>query len=72
LCSERREDESLVNIEDREHVVKVSARDVDALREWLKWPSGSLRLGRRCSINAVEGGGILVRTDPFRYEKGDR
>lgn len=60
------------HIEDREHVIQVSARQVALLRKFLESPSGTLSLGRRLSINAVEGGGILVKTRPYSYEAGDR
>lgn len=55
-------------IPDREHVVKIPPRDMDRLRTWLKAPNGSLRIGRAC-FEAVEDAGILVRTDPYRYQE---
>ena len=52
---------------DREHLVQLNANQVEILRGWLEWPNGSLRINDRLVLNAVVGGGILVRTDPYRY-----
>lgn len=52
---------------DREHIVTVPASRMDDLRKWLEWPNGGIRIGRVC-FEAVENGGILVRTDPYRTE----
>lgn len=49
---------------DRQHLVDVPARSMDALREWLARPNGSFMAGR-VSFDAVEGGGILIRTRPY-------
>lgn len=48
-----------------EHIVKVQPRDMEALRAWLVRPNGSHGRGR-VTFEAVEDGGILVRTQPFR------
>lgn len=59
-------------IEDREHLVQLSASQTFTFRRWLEFPNGSLSLDRRFSVNAVEGGGILIRTQPYSHEEGDR
>jgi hypothetical protein len=46
-----------------ERVADLSAADVDRLRKWLGHPSGSVTSGR-VTVEAVEGGGILVRVAP--------
>jgi hypothetical protein len=51
--------------EDREYVIQLSARQVARLRAWLEFPNGGLPLDR-VTFEAVEGGGILVRSDPYR------
>jgi hypothetical protein len=53
-------------IPDREHVVELSRAQVARLISWLQASNGSLTLGPRLSVNAVEGGGVLVRTEPYR------
>lgn len=47
----------------REHIVQVSAADTARLREWIQSPNGSF-VGARYAVEAVEGGGVLVRTLP--------
>jgi hypothetical protein len=47
-----------------EHQVQVTAADSARLTAWLRHPTGGLYLGRAC-FEAVEGGGILVRTRPW-------
>jgi hypothetical protein len=49
---------------DREHNIQMSASEVRKLQEWLKRPSGSFGTGD-VSFDAVQGGGILVRTQPY-------
>jgi hypothetical protein len=52
-----------------EHIVQISARDVDLLRSWLEWPNGSFGVGKRkdrVTFEAVQGGGVLVRTLPYK------
>lgn len=49
---------------DREHIVPVAAKHMDNLRRWLERPNGSFTADR-VTLEAVEGGGILVRTQPF-------
>lgn len=53
---------------DREHVVQTSAADARKLQEFLNHPNGCCILGQdgRAVIEAVEDGGVLVRTEPFR------
>jgi hypothetical protein len=55
-----------------EHIVQMSARDARLLEAWLKRPNGSLRLHSawRVTFEAVQGGGVLVRTLP--YDAGQR
>lgn len=56
---------------DREHVVTISRSDVAKLRKWLEFPNGaSPIMGTRhqsVHFEAVEGGAVMVRTQPFRY-----
>jgi hypothetical protein len=52
----------------REHIVKVGARDVDRMREWLERPNGALT-GARYTLEAVEDGGILIRTMPYGSDR---
>lgn len=52
---------------DREHVVQMNARETDALREWLKRPSGAHGKNPRVTFEAVENGGLLVLTEPYTY-----
>jgi hypothetical protein len=54
-------------IADREHIVQVNSRDSVTLVQWLTSVprSGSVWVGDRVSLNAVEGGGVLVRTRPY-------
>lgn len=54
-------------IGDREHIVQLNRDEVSNICEWSDRPNGSLILGGRLSLNAVEGGGILVRTKPYVY-----
>jgi len=63
-------------IGDREHIVQLSPVDAKRLSDWLGRPyrSGSWLsrhdasgASERITINAVEGGGILIRTRPFTY-----
>jgi len=52
------------------HYVQVTAADTERLRQWLVHPNGSSpRVGpptSRAHFDAVEGGGIAIRTDPYR------
>lgn len=54
--------------EDREHIVEVFPQDMDNLRKWLQRPNGALILGNRLVLEAVEHGGIFVRTQPFTVQ----
>jgi len=54
---------------DREHIVQLNREETQRLRTWLERLNGGISLGRS-TFEAVEGGGILVRTKPFRA--GDR
>lgn len=51
---------------DDSHVVGLTHADVNALRHWLTAPNGSLHLSR-VTFEAVENGGILVRTDAWMH-----
>lgn len=55
---------------DRDHHVQLSSTDRRSLLTWLERPNGSWRPDgeRRVTVDAVEGGGILVRTRPYRYQ----
>jgi len=52
---------------DREHIVGLSFKEREALIEWLKRPSGS-HCTPRATFEAVEGGGIFIRTKPYSYQ----
>jgi len=61
-------------IGDREHIVQLSPIDAKRLSDWLNRPNGSWSsrhdasgASERVTVNAVEGGGILIRTRPFTY-----
>lgn len=56
-------------IPDRPHHVQLSSSDRRSLMEWLERPSGSWISddGSRVTVDAVEGGGILVRTRPYSF-----
>lgn len=51
---------------DREHIVQLNRTDTIRLSEFAARPNGALRLGARLTVEAVENGGLLVRTQPFR------
>jgi len=55
-----------------EHIVELFSRDMPALRQWLQNPNGAFcDAGPRITLEAVQGGGILVRTRPFQgVDKG--
>ncbi len=52
-------------VPDRDHLVRISPGETVHLSEWMLRPNGSISLGDRLAVNAVEGGGILVRTQPY-------
>lgn len=54
---------------DREYIAELSRQERMELAEWLKNPSGGLRLGDRVTVESVVGGGILIRTQPYRYRR---
>jgi hypothetical protein len=45
-----------------ERIVQLGADDAARLRAWLARPNGGIKLGSRLTVEAVEGGGLLVRT----------
>jgi hypothetical protein len=52
--------------EDSEHIVQLNSRETQALREWLRAPNGShISANWRVTFDAVENGGLLVRTQPY-------
>lgn len=51
-----------------EFVARVQAWKMDWLRDWLKRPNGSVSIGQ-VTFDAVEGGGILIRSRPHLAEK---
>lgn len=53
---------------DREHIVQLNSRQVDALRVWLRSPNGCHCPLDRVTFEAVENGGLLVRTQPYTYK----
>lgn len=51
---------------EREHIVEVFPIDMAKLRAWIAAPNGGLALADwRLILEAVEHGGILVRTYPY-------
>lgn len=48
--------------ESPERIVQLSAEEAARLRAWLAAPNGGIRLGPRLTVEAVEGGGLLVRS----------
>ena len=58
-------------IPDREHVVQLSREERMALLKFIESPNGSHSTGRdnRVCVEAVEGGGLLIRTQPFRSRR---
>lgn len=58
-------------IPDRDHHVQLNSTDRRSLLAWLERPSGSWRPDDhkvRVSLDAVEGGGMLIRTRPYRHQ----
>lgn len=51
-----------------EHIVELSPEQRRVLSLWLNAPNGGCVIGR-VTFEAVEGGGILVRTEPYSYGK---
>ena len=51
-------------IPDREHIVQLSRADAIKLSVFATKPNGSIRMGKRLTVEAVEGGGLLIRTKP--------
>lgn len=51
-----------------DHLVELSEEDRRQLVAWMKRSGGSL-IFDRVTFDAVEGGGVLVRTEPYRYRK---
>jgi hypothetical protein len=56
-------------IPDRDHHVQLTASDRRAMLAWLERPNGAWQPDSpsRVSLNAVEGGGVIVRTWPYRW-----
>lgn len=52
---------------EREYIVQIGRADAIKLSAFATNPNGSMRLGNRLTIEAVEGGGLLVRTKPVGY-----
>lgn len=59
-------------IPDRDHHVQLNAVQTRDMRAWLASPRGSLSNGGRLSLDAVAGGGVLVRTRPFSHQSVPR
>lgn len=58
-----------VSIPDRTHIVNLNFHQRRDLMKFLERPNGSFRTGEnnRACIEAVEGGGVWIKTDPYRY-----
>jgi hypothetical protein len=54
---------------DRDHTVQLNAVQTADLAQWLTRPNGSMSDGQRLSVDAVSGGGVLVRTRPYSYQR---
>lgn len=56
-------------IGDREHLVQINSAETTNLIQWLaRVPrSGAACVSERLTLNAVEGGGVLVRTRPYHH-----
>jgi hypothetical protein len=54
---------------DRDHHVQLNAVQTADLAQWLTRPNGSMSDGQRLSVDAVAGGGVLVRTRPYSYQR---
>jgi len=52
-----------------EHNVQLNREQAAKLRAWLATPNGSCSLGDRLTVESVEGGGLLVRTRPWRVRQ---
>lgn len=50
---------------ERDHTVEIFPENMDRLRAWMESPNGAL-CSARIIFESVEGGGILVRTSPYR------
>lgn len=57
--------EALDLLPDREHAVWLDPQQTAHVRTWLSAPNGGIFAGRAC-FEAVSGGGICVRTAPYR------
>lgn len=49
-----------------EHVIQVGRDDKDRLIEFMRDPNGSHWVNDRLTVEAVEGGGVLIRTRAVR------
>lgn len=54
---------------DRDHSVQLNAIQTADLAQWLTRPNGSMSDGQRLSVDAVSGGGVIVRTRPYKYQR---
>lgn len=55
---------------DREHHIQLNAAQTEDFRQWLARPNGSsLGDGQRLTVDAVSGGGVLIRTRPYVYQR---
>jgi hypothetical protein len=56
---------------DRDHIVEIHPSNVAKLRDWLQSPNGAC-IFKGVIFEAVVGGGVLVRTSPYRFIPVDR
>lgn len=49
-----------------EHVITISSAEREKLLAWLGRPNGSLGVAARVTFEAVEGGGVMIRTRPWK------
>lgn len=58
-------------VPDRDHHVQLTSTERRSLLAWLEGPNGSwaAETRSRVTVDAVEGGGVLVRTRPYVYQQ---
>jgi hypothetical protein len=52
---------------EREYMVQISRADAIKLSAFATNANGSMNLGNRLTVEAVENGGLLIRTKPVGY-----
>lgn len=52
-----------------EHIITITNEDRLKLLEWLAAPNGSLAVHERVTMESVEGGGVMIRTRPWKPQE---